>query len=398
MLVPVAVASAPADAVTTDSIHYRYDRLYFPLGEEHRVYRYSPFEITRRDTVLYQGYVEHSWTGVAASFPTAGFFDTLDVASLHAVLETAELDSSSGFTVGVDPRAAALSDTMRAPGVRLEIYRDAALLWEDFAEGVLDGVVTLERAGPISTDGETISGPWPYVAMLVPNVRRSCNFNGQLTTSLFYRFDPDRLDLVWEGDARPVYGNAPAALARMWSQRPYTYSPATGRSLLGLVRDLPAVIKLYCDGLSLQPTALFFADILAQDRCRVELVNKRAEADVYVEFVPVSASLPALTAHRLRYELSRDTLTGSPPAQYVAQIGRNMDYLATAASEEDYYHIVQQVERKLSEDLGVFPLFYPVYYFHSQPNVRGVVLDAAGQIDFSHAYRVILPSPPESRP
>jgi len=296
------------------------------------------------------------------------------------------------------PRAAVLSDTMRAPRVRLETYRDAALMWEDFAEGVLDGVVTLERAGPVSADAETISGPWPYVAMLIPNVRRGCNFHGRLTTSLFYRFDPDRLDLVWEGDARPVYGNAPAALARMWSRRPYTYSPATGRSLLGLLKDLPPVIKLHYDGFSLQPTALFFADILAQDRCRVELVNKRADADVYVAFVPVSAALPALTVHRLRYELSRDTLAGSTMAEYVAQIGRNMDYLATATSEEDYYDIVQQVERKLSEDLGVFPLFYPIYYFHTQPNVRGVVLDAAGQMDFSHAYRVILPTPPESQP
>lgn len=391
-LVAVAGMVRAAEPIAVDSLQYRLDRLYFPIGEEEGIYRNATFTIMQGDSAIYHSFIEHSWYGTAASFPTGHFFDTIRLADLQAELVPAEVDSGAPFTVGFEPALARLfTDTLGSEKMHAESYGDPAMMWEDLAAGQLDGAVSLHDNRPSGNDGPVISSPWPFVVALVPNLRRACNAEGKLTTSLFYRFDPGRLDLVWDGDALPVYESGPPALHRLWSQPPYAYSPATGRTLLTLVKNLPPVVKLYHDGPMLRTAAWFFGDILAQDHIRVEFVERRADADVYIEFVPVSVILPALSVHDLRYELSRDTLAGSAPAETVAQIGHTLDYLANMTSVDEYFRTIQQAERRLSEDLGVFPLFYPMYYFHARPNLRGVTFNPNGRLDFSHAYRLVLP-------
>jgi len=396
-------SAAASDEIAVDSMQYRLDRLYFPVGEESRVFRYSSFGIYRADTVIYSGYVEHSWTGISASEQTAGFFDTIDVATLEAVILTAAVDCSANLSVAYDflprPGQDLSSDTwVPSDSDHCTIYKstgDTATMWDDFRNGDLDAVVSFRRLIDDPSRYNTRAFTLPFLVMLVPDIGKPCNFHGQFTTSLYYRFDPIKLDLMFDGDARVPSSPSDTEFNRPWSVRSFEYNPENGRALLQVMEDRPSTVSIHYSLPFLRKAALYFADVLAQDRIEVTVSESTEPADLQIQLIRVKSTRPASHAFALQQILARDTVVGSPPAEYLAQIRSHLDYLWTATSETDYYETIARIERKFTDDLGVFALFYPVCYLHTQRYVEGVIIDEDGNVDFSRACLLRLPRPPE---
>ena len=63
------------------------------------------------------------------------------------------------------------------------------------------------------------------------------------------------------------------------------------------------------------------------------------------------------------------------------------------SARQAYY--LRRVERRLVDDLGVFPLFQPSAFLGAQGRIKGIVIDDSGRLDLSEIRRVQLPALPE---
>jgi hypothetical protein len=380
----------------TRSFELRRDRLYFPAGEEALIFTNSPFVVLRNNDTVYTGLIEHTWEGVSASGLMHGCLDNLPLTNLEVVIAQAEIDSAQSITVGSDLSELALrSNALDNSHVSWKMYKDGAALREDFAAGLLDAIVMLSDLDPRPAEGTTLSAPCPFIAVMVPQVGREFNYHGELTTSLYYRFDNSRVALCFRGDevgrvnrlTQSLPGNP--ALPR-W----YDFDPARGKKLFDRMSHRPSRIRLYSGHTALDGLMRYFADILSRDRCVVELTSDRSLADVSVEFIPYSETSPLTAIDTLVHRMTNDAVNGSAPAEYLQQINHELSSLVTASLPEDSIRCFETVSRIMAEDLGVFPLFRPTLFVHAHQQLRNTTLDPSGLVDFSKAIKVKLPHTP----
>ena len=377
----------------------RLDRLYFPVGEESHVYRYAPLTAFRGDSSIYRGYVEHAWQGVSVSLPTDGFFDSLPLDSLRFMIETASIDSFATVVVGTDiddlALLAELPNNRRVELERFE-YGHREVMFDGLHAGHLDGVITQDLT-PNAEDIVTISHPLPYLAVIMPNVGREINFQGQLTTSLYYRFNKFRLLLCFDGDQVQM-ANRLTVLGDSRTSDPagrlFGYNPERGRQLFEGLAFRPSQLNLQADHPALDRLAHFFADIISRDRCSVAMTDDRRSADVRLEFVPLSESIPSAAIYRLFYQLVTDSLPGRVANEHLRRIGAELRFVESPPHPEDYYRHLDIAGRIMMEDLGVLPLFRPTLFLHTTKHLQNVRFDADGRLDFSRALLVDLPEPP----
>jgi hypothetical protein len=380
----------------TQSFELRRDRLYFPAGEEALIFANSPFSILRNNDTVFTGLIEHSWEGVSASGLMHGCLDTLPLTNLEVVIAQAETDSTQTITVGADLSELALrSNALDNSRVSWKTYKNGAALREDFAAGLLDAIVMLSDLDPRPADGTTLSSPCPFIAVMVPQVGREFNYHGELTTSLYYRFDNSRIALCFRGDevdrvnrlTQSPTGNP--ALPR-W----YDFDPARGKKLFDRMSRRPSRVRLYSGHTVLDGLTRYFADILSRDRCVVELTSDRSLADMSVEFIPYSETSPLTAIDTLVHRMTGDAVGGSAPAEYLQRINQELSRLETAPLLEDSSRCFETVSRIMAEDLGVFPLFRPTVFVHAHKRLRNTALNPSGLVDFSKAMKVRIPETP----
>jgi hypothetical protein len=402
VLMMAGTATLSAEPVRTPIASYRLDRLYFDLGEESQIYRHAPFTVLNGSDTAYSGLIAHAWDGVAVSEPTGGIFDTLDWRDWEAVIETAECDSGSTIVVGTDIEdLTLLADSMNSGRVELEVIRHHEDLVDDFHLGVLDAIISFRDISPKPEDIVTIAHPLPYVVALVPNIGRECNYQGQLTTSLYYRFDTDHLEISFDGDRVQMARNfqSRAASDDEGPLRLYPYDPERGRGLFEAMLNRPERLSIYSGSSSLDGVAHYFADLISRDRCKVDLIDNQYNADLRVEYLPLSQSLPSVTVYALYYHLITDSLANTLASEQVRRIAAELQYVESPELPAVYYRHLNNAGRIMMEDLGVFPLFRPTIFFHHHKYVQNVAFSRDGQIDLSGAILVHMPPPPvESEP
>jgi len=399
ILAAALAASISGDEIRTAVSDLRLDRVYFPFGEELHVYPHSPIVILHDTDTVYTGYIEHSWLGVSVSFPTDGFFDTLVLDPLEAVIIPAAVDSAARISLGTYISDLELiTDSVPDPRVELVTYDDAKSLLDDFSSGLLDGVITLNDLAARPENVTTISHALPYLVALVPNVGRACNEQGQLTTSLYYRFDDSRLAVTFDGDQVSMVNRLlPEVDSAAPAGRLYAYDPDRGRTLFDHLTSRPGELRIYSGNPALDGVAHYFADIIARDRCPVQLVQNRRDADIRVEFIPFSESLPSSAVYSVYHTLVTDSVPGTPANEHVRRLGVELRVIESAARYEDYHRHLDIAARIMSEDLGVFPLFRPTVFLHAHKRLQNVGFDPDGRLDFSSAVIVQLPQPVEEQ-
>ncbi len=397
LVLPVG-SSAQAGELPVEVSDYRLDRLYFSIGEEARIYEHSRFTILRGDDSLYAGRIEHAWQGVAISSTTDRYFDSLDTDSIHAMIETAEIDTISIVVIGTDLSGLQLWSEI-APGDRIDIreYDDRQSMLEDFESDQLDGVLSFQNLSPHPEDVTTISEPAPYLAALIPHVGRQVNFQGQLTTSLYYRSDRAHLARSFDGDllvmtnrfeADPLYDQPPGRL--------FEYNPVRGRQLFDQMTFSPASIALHSGHTALNGLAHYLADIVSRDRCAVRLVDNPGAADVRLAFVPVSRTLPSVSVYSIFHQLIVDSVADMAAGEHVRRIAAELKYVESPPRPEDYFRHLRRAGRIMIEDLGLFPLFRPTVFLHTHRQLQDFSFNDDGQIDFSSGILLKLPQEPEA--
>jgi len=399
ILTAAFVASSSGEEIRTQVSDLRLGRLYFPLGEEVHVYPHSPFIVLRSVDTVYSGYIEHSWLGVSVSFPTDGFLDTLVLDSLEAAIIPAAVDGAARISLGTNVAGPQLlADSVMSARVELATYQDERSLLDDLSSGLLDGVITLSDLAARPENVTTIYHALPYLVALVPNAGRACNEQGQLTTSLYYRFDDSRVAVTFDGDRVSMVNRlVPLTNIAAPAGRLYAYDPGRGRALFDRLTPHPAEIRLYSGNPLLDGVAHYFADIIARDRCQVQLTRSRRDADIRVDFVPFSESLPSSAVYFVYHTLVTDSLPGAPANEHIRRLGVELGMIESAIRYGDYYRHLDIAGRIMSEDLGVFPLFRPTVFLHSHKRLQNAGFDQDGRLDFTSAVIVELPQASEEQ-
>jgi hypothetical protein len=395
----LVAGSTPAnDAVTTTVLMSRDSRLYFPVGEEALVYAHAPFILFAEQDSILSGYIEHAWEGIAISRPLGAAVDSLDPTHLRAVIVPAAVDSQATINIGTDIEQLLLlieNDSLNR--VAIIPYKDSREMQEDFFGGLLDGMISFRDLDPKPAEIATTTYPLPYLAALVPNVGRECNYQGQLTTSLYYRFDSSHLAISFDGDQIEMVHRFPLENGSDSTRagRPYAYSPERGRGLFEAMTNRPDSLSIYPGTPSLDGVAHFFADLIARDRCRVKFASSSARADLRVEFIPVSRSIPSMTVYALYYHLTLDSLPGMLASEQVRRIAAELRYVESPTLPAEYYRRLDIAGRIMTDDLGIFPLFRPTVFLHRHKQLQNVVVTEDSELDFSRAVLVRLPAPPK---
>jgi hypothetical protein len=377
----------------TQAFELRLDRLYFPAGEEALIFEGAPFTVINGADTIYSGLIDHAWEGVSVSASTHGFFDTIPTVRLDAILTQAEIDTTRPVSVGNElSRLQIRAESAGDHRVDWSDYTPIDPLREDFLSGSLDAIVTLTDFDPHPDNVTTASAPLPYIVVLIPNVRREFNYHGELTTSLFYRFNARQLAVCFRGDeANEVRRFTPSGPNLFPLPRWYDFDPARGKKLFDRINRKPSRLKLHSGHPSLDGLARYFADILSRDRCVVELTGDRASADIRLEYVPFQDSSPRAAFDSLIGLLAQDSVKGSSPAEYLRKVDLELRGLNIALQPADSVRHLEALDRIMAEDLGVFPLFRPTLYLHTQKRLRGVTLTPDGRVDFSSAVKIRLP-------
>ena len=390
-----------AGELDTSVTRYSMDRLYFPVGEESHVYEHARFTIFHDTDSIYTGLIDHAWQGVSVSESTNGFFDTASLDACEVVIETAKIDSAAQVIIGTDIKDLVLLAGPE-PGDRVKLERFARYepMFDGFFHDALEGIITFQDLSPRAEAIVTTPLPLPYLVAMIPNVGEKSNYQGQLTTSLYYRSNRFLLSLNFDGDQIQMVNRWTIPRDQQGAEpggRLYPYSPDRGRRLFLEMTYQPSRVAVYTGNRALDGLGHFFADIISRDRCPVELTSVPGAADIRLEFIPWSDSIPATTVYALYHQLVTDTVPGLAANEHVRHIAAELRFVESPLRPEDYYRHLAIAGRIMIEDLGVFPLFRPTLFLHSHKRLQNIQFDADGRLDFSEAILVHLPKPPKGK-
>jgi len=413
-LVLAAASVVAGGTLQTRILQYSQDRLYFASGTEAHIYPHSRFIIMCGNDSIYEGCINKSFLGVSYSYPALGFFDSLPLDSCCAKIESAEVDRSSIIRIGLSgiephlwqrmmidtsnpgssfPNPFSPGDSIRSGGSSASIssYPDYIDLVFKMQLGELDGFVSFVNHGQEMPGDIVIDAQAPFIVVMIPNLSRDVNRGGQLAVSLYYRFNEDRLPLLFRGDnATPIHSFCPSASAGV---RPYPFSTRQGRELLEQHQNRPRQVHLGVWRESLEKPALFFADVLSRDRVEVKLVDRFEDADVCFALIEFDEQNDLLTLRRI------NDLLRSVPTEFIFQqevLDSVGVCIATAAGETDSTQrtkFLLRADQYLMHDLGVLPLFRPRVYFHGSKLLTDFRFSAGGRFVLNDLTKLKLPSP-----
>ncbi|MBU8932768.1 MAG: hypothetical protein KOO62_02060 [candidate division Zixibacteria bacterium] len=393
---PGATAS---EELRAHAIQCRHDRLYFDRGVEDRVLRHCRFVIMRESEPVYEGCIETSALGISYSYPTSGYTDSLDLDSITIILNPAPIDSLSAIVVGycgpIDILTGGFNPT-RAIYNELSFreYDSEFEMLLDFEAGRLDVIIGFREMRP-AIACRTIAGTMaPFYVALVPNLSRLQKDRALITTSLYYRFDPTRMSLIFEGQA-PLPYNCLTWYGRTRLEqaclRPYPYDPELGRLLLRQLRPKPRTLSLGATHPVFDAALHYYADILSRERIRITVESDLTEADIRLIPVPLMEGNATASLEYLQCLLSKETPPENDVSETLQIIG---DYLRSArrtsdSTVADYY--CNLAELSLRDDIGILPLYRPTVYAATTESITGWRSDNSGVICIEDLIKIILP-------
>ncbi len=404
----VAGVVCEAAEVQTTVLQYQLGRMYFPVGEEQQVYKGAPFVVYFGADTVASGRIAFAGPAISYSFPLDGAFDTLQLSSLHAVLQTADINLNDTIRLGyTGPLPACVSrvetdtmetgetaDSLGLPQQPMEFvsYRSQLPMALDFESGKLDGFFSYSRylSSEVAIAENSKAG---YYAALVPDVSSHPEDNSFLTTSLYYRIDSSRYAVMFDGEkavpANCLYDGTQDCL------RAFPFDPSRGRSLLQHMSDRGRTFGICVGDESLQPAAVFLSDILSRDRLHTEIITDDNGCACHLIYVPLFDGHPDSSLDYIYRFLADDTVPGNEINKTIAVVGKYIELGQTASDETVKERFFQLAQKSLLEDIGVFPLFRPVLYFVANDGLKGCRFGSEGAFDTAVLHKI---RPPTSVP
>ena len=367
------------------------DRFYFPAGMESLIYKDCRFIIFDESDTVHTGYIEASYLGVSFSYPADSIDDSLEIHDYKVFIQSVTVDSLSSIKIGYTSINQITLGSSFEIDDRINYYHydnnfDMIL---DFESDMLDAFYSFSQYQTNLENTYTISFPAPYYIALVPNPSSQINSNGFLTTSLYYRYDPNLMPILFNGDdCKPIsclYNHENPC------KRYYPYDPYRGQMLLKQYRSLPKTITIGITDQSWGNTAEYYADILSRDGVRTFIENKSEKCDFSFIPIPIVKNNPTISLRYIHNLLCEDTANGYDINETINIFG---NYITAAESTEDtvikkqYFHLA---ETNLWNEIGVFPLYQPTIFFTANKNIIENKTDSTGFIDHNRLYKIILP-------
>jgi len=403
-------AKSETDPVKTDILRIKLDRAYFDAGVEENLFPGCAFNILSDGDTLYSGFIEVSFPGISYSYPDSNLSNPTEIDSVYALIYPADIDSLTPINVGI-LRTIPYGDASNFPGLISAVSEsDSAAFVQtkygnilhtywydsdvemklDFESGQLDAYISYSQPIIDSRAFEIVSTPAPFYAALIPNISKPVNIGGMMTTSMYYRFNHQRLTAVFDGDnLLPLHSLYPRPEMR---GRMYEYDPAKGRGLLEYIDKKPKKLQLAYQNESLKLLADYFADILSRDRIKVLPSDSLPNADVYLEYIPISKNKIDTSLYAILHIIKKDLPENSDFRDGIEEV---VLYLARESRTDElssriYY--LDLAQRILMEDIGIFPLFRPSIYFMAGKNLAGYSFDADGLLRIENLRKIIKPN------
>ncbi|MDF1545682.1 MAG: hypothetical protein P1R58_11335 [bacterium] len=369
-------------------LQVRSGRIYFSAGKEDLVFSGAQFTLTCPDSQLHSGRIESSGPGISWSDYSVTYDSLVIQPHCQALIELPPIDQTTPIRISIyGPASSGLllpesfpdSSPQTGQGNPIEIQSVDLLRIETDPTPIQAAVGLHSQLSRSEFQEPPILAPAPFAVLMIPNLGSVWGDDGSLTTSMYYRFDDQRPTVLFDGDsALPLYSLNPTDTLK---RRPYPFSPPMGQALLANLGRPSDTVRLYAGERTLEPSVYYFADIIARDKKRVVIVNDPSEADVSFEFVSLDHSDPLriyeTLLQRLREQpnLTRSARETLDLIEIRLRSGRESDDHAAT----EYYS--RLIDRALVEDIGVFPMFRPMVFLHSAPNLIGAKFESGGRID-----------------
>ncbi len=350
---------------------------------------------------------------------SVGVIDSLwikaDIQICSALVQKADIDSGATIsfrTSLADPEPLINSSYQRMPQSLITksfgdanapiIFRPRDSSWAigaiavyagDSSAGGGDADVSVSLMAPSTVSDDIIERiPAPFIVALIPNLSSKYCGRGELTKSLYQRFDPSRSQLYAPG---MQIAAANSFLSPDSSHRAFPYDLDLARRRFRSLSPRPKEVVMLLREPVLQPLALYLADLLAREQCRVRIEANPAHWDFALCLLACRSN--GRTGNEIIKgvigELSRDTST-SGAADIVRDLAAksvvpNYDYGQVSLSDVDEFG--SQLSRLLMVDYGCFPLFRPTVVLRTKPTVRGLRFGLDQELDFRETFKIVFP-------
>jgi hypothetical protein len=440
-------SAASAGTVEAQVLQYKLDHFYFNVGKESLVFPGHHFAIVRGKDTVVSGVIDESYDGVSIGTGALPKDGKRNFEKYKAVVDVAETERISLFRIGALKDHVPFIDTLSSIGLTGGIERylvgkdtidirevsDTLQLFDQFENGSFDAIVYAGKSGAWTGRQVHFSGA-PYYAVMAPNIKVPLNKGGLLTTSLYYRLDPQRINSSITLSCQPVNSFLEGDIGAL---RPYPIDAEKGRQLFRSIPNRPTIVRIFLADEELRPIALYLGDILAREQCRTEIVVGEepdydvaifedsgpwndwsgCNSDIILQALcgDFNHSLHCSSASSVDSATGMMTVTtssyGDTLPDHIKPL-KEMCYLAdsllqyswSAQTRADSITAIEQrtdlltrANKLLMSDLGCFPLFRPMYTVVTRNDVRGIGLNSDGSIQASGIKRILLPDSSQGR-
>jgi hypothetical protein len=425
---------AEAGSIEAQVLQFKLDHFYFNSGKEALVFPGHHFAIVRGKDTVVSGVIDESYDGVSIGSGKLPKDGKRNFEKYKAVLETAETERLSMLRIGVcaggsyfEAAAAfdsllALSSSQNVPSPNRTPLSSSAPTWDSNAqwadEYYYNGDTVLVWASPDTLDlfdkldrnlidavamvgasrgrdnfkVQTERGP--LVVTLVPNLKSDSVKNGLLAKSLACRFDPSRIhtDLTEQCGFMSSFRPMDTSDARA-----YPHDPARGRELFRQIVPKPTVVRI-CTSPLLMPIASYFADVLAREQCRTEVVIDSTEEPYDLAIACKEYKTDVAIRHQdyeysweveeLRWPFGEGYFRTSDQIGRLATLGGAISAATDTSVRDSLYALGDKL---LLQEIGYIPICRPKYSLIVRPGITGICLTKDGQLVVTNP-RSLIPS------
>jgi hypothetical protein len=406
-----------AKTLECEILQYKSGRLYFPLGVDDNVYSGCFFTIFDGSDSVGCGYIENSLASVSESEPMTIEIDSTHPAKYVIKIDAAEIETDRPVNIGIqtkdyvqqfvpflesrlDSRGARFAHLVSNIGDRETQFISYASLNDiirAYENKEIDGFITYKDNSEFAGSSNTFSYQAPWYVALIPNFENNTANHSTLTTALYYFFNHDLFNIYFEGDNITPY-NCHYHHAEN-CERYYGYNPVKGKRLMSIVGNR----RIRVDGegrpARLGSTIRYFRDIVSRNSSQDK---ESGIITASVEFIPIYTKSPfgidysatGSAEYIVRFIANhfKDAIDRNRSLKESVELIRGYIELYKKSDNKDRQDkYINEINRGLIEDLGIFPLFRPTVYFTFNENIKGVGLTDEGYLDLDRLKLIKMP-------
>lgn len=362
--------------ISADILQIKLNRIYLNAGSEELIFPNYHFWIMKNDDTTFTGKIETAYDGISISYPLDTHLSLSDLDKYKVIVETALIDTNQHIWI----YSSDLSDYELSMLLNVsDIYNIDSLggsfgnkirylytheLKPDYSSKSYDIQISYIKKSnpPLGTD-KIITAP--YIAVLIPNLSKKINYDGLLSTSIYYIFDLNPL----LHSSMIKANNHDCFVDDIDCTRAYKKDSETGKNLLNNLKVNLSEVQIGYFGSSLKDAALYISDILAQERIKAHISQDNLTADLFLIYIPYDLEKPVNTLNSILDFLKKFEISNSSHKETVSILNSYIEKLKISDSSFNKEHFYNIIDYGLKYDLSIFPLYRPIIHLNYPSNI-----------------------------